>query len=87
MIKSIHLKNILSKLLLVFLFTPLTLSAQVFYQMYGNVAEITNTTISISDGRITLSPTVKIVLEEEKKGRLEDIKKGDRVRILVLKLD
>ena len=81
------IKHILSSLIISLLLTFPTAYAAFMLIEVGQVSSINNNSITIDDAQFRISPTVKVITSEKKKGALNDVQKGDFVRISVIKFN
>jgi len=63
------------------------LEADVYVNESGQLSEITSTHVLAGDLRYRLLPTVKVFLKSGKKGKLEQLSKGDNISMKILTLD
>lgn len=53
----------------------------------GQIDEIGSKHIIITDSKFKMSPTVKVILINKKPGQLNDLKKGDFVKLTLFKIN
>lgn len=53
----------------------------------GIIDKVGSSFITISDSRFKLLPTVKVILKDKKPGKVSDLKKGDFVKLELLKVN
>ena len=74
-------------LLMALIVLPLSLSAQFIYSTEGVILEYSNRNINLSDAEYRLLSTTKVLLKDNRRGRLSDLKRGDYARISMIKID
>jgi hypothetical protein len=83
----ITMRTLLTSIMLASLALPLTVTAQEYINLDGEVYRVGNKSINIGDMEVPLLATTKIILSGDKKGRLDDVKKGQYVEASLLILD
>lgn len=83
------MNKLVTRLLLLALMTvaPLAASAQQAMTERGQIIQINNSMINLSDLAFPMLSTVKITLLDGKKGRVDDLKVGDYATISVIRID
>ena len=81
------MKSFFGIILLSLALLPIGLKADVYINETGQLSEITRTHIFAGDLRYKLLPTVKVVLKSGKRGKLEQLSKGDNISMKILTLD
>lgn len=66
---------------------PITLWAQTNYNSEGKILGYNNQTINLSDAEFRLLATTKVLLRNNIKGQLSDLKVGDYAQISLIKID
>ncbi len=84
---SLHAKNMFKILALSLILSPLSSWASSNLIANGKIEEISSNHIIITDTRFKILPTVKVFLDGKKPLRLQDLKKGDFVRLHLLNIN
>ncbi len=74
-------------LLLLVLSFPGSLLAQAFFPAMGQIESITHNSMRLSDNNYKLSPTVKVILSNNKKAVLSEVKAGDLVGVTFITIN
>ncbi|MCP4186673.1 MAG: hypothetical protein GY763_03620 [Gammaproteobacteria bacterium] len=86
--KLLHImKSLIRNLLFCLAFLPFVLVADVYFVETGQLTKITNKQILVGDLVYKLLPTFKVFLKTGKSGTVEQLKKGDNIRLKILNLD
>ncbi len=80
---TIHIKNLSRALILLALFAVPLAQAKLLLITGGEIQSLSNRSMEVGDLSFPLSPTVKVLTAKNKRMRLQDLKRGDTVKVEV----
>jgi len=83
----INLKNLVKSLVLLTFLLPNLSWSQNDLLAIGQIDEVGSNYIIITDSKFKILPTAKVYLGDKKLGRMENLSKGDFVKLSLLKIN
>lgn len=83
----LSMKSLLKPAIALLLLLPLSVSAEIYYSIEGEISDINDKAISLDDGYYPFLPTIKVIKLNGEPGGIMNLKKGDYIKMTILNMD